>query len=111
MQLQNAIQSRKSVRKFSSKKPNWRDIIEAIDSARYAPMAGNNFSLKFVMVRDEKIIQKIAEGTQQDFVGEVKFVVVICSKQDRTINAYEKFGETFLRQQAGAAMQNFILSI
>ena len=39
MQLKDEIQKRKSVREFSSKKPDWRKIIHAIDYARFAPMA------------------------------------------------------------------------
>ena len=48
MDLDKAIKSRKSVRHFADKKPNWRDIIECIDAARFAPMAGNLFPLKYM---------------------------------------------------------------
>ncbi len=111
MDLSKAIQSRHSVRKFKEKKPDWRDIIDCIDSARYAPMAGNNFSLKFIVVDDENKIEKIAAACQQQFVGEAKYLVVVCSAIGRTINAYEEKGKVFLRQQAGAAIQNFLLNI
>ena len=110
MELSKTIQNRHSVRKFKSKKPDWRDIIECIDAARYAPMAGNIYSLKFVLVDDRKKIQKLAEAAQQQFISQAHYVVVACSNPSRTINAYEK-GEIFCRQQAGAAMQNFLLKI
>ena len=58
MQLKEAIEQRHSTRKFSTKKPDWRDILECIDSARFAPMAGGNYSLKFILVDDKKSIQK-----------------------------------------------------
>ncbi|MCA9487852.1 MAG: nitroreductase family protein, partial [Nanoarchaeota archaeon] len=61
MQLDKIIQSRRSIRKYKPKSPNWRSIIEAIDAARYAPMAGNIFSLKFILVDDEEKIKKIAQ--------------------------------------------------
>ncbi len=111
MELDRAIQNRHSVRKFSNKKPNWRTIIECIDAARYAPMAGNNYTLKFIMVDDEEKIKKIAEASQQKHVGEVKFIVVACSNPSRTKNEYGKDGEIWARQQAGAAIQNFLLKI
>ncbi|MFC1682006.1 nitroreductase family protein [Nanoarchaeota archaeon] len=111
MQLDQAIQSRKSVRKFSKKKPDWRDIIECIDSCRYAPMAGNIFTLKFILVSDSKTIQKLADAAQQDFIAQSQYVVVVCSNPKLTENAYANFSETFLRQQAGAAIQNFLLKI
>ncbi len=112
MELDKAIQNRHSVRKFSNKKPNWRTIIECIDSARYAPMAGNNYTMKFILVDDEEKIKKIAEASQQKHVGEVKFIVVACSNPSRTVNEYgKKNGGVWTRQQAGAAIQNFLLKI
>ena len=49
MELSKVIEKRKSVKKFTKKKPDWRDIIDAVDSARFAPMAGNKFNLKFIL--------------------------------------------------------------
>jgi len=111
MELDKAIQSRHSVRKFLDKKPDWRDIIEAIDSARYSPMAGNNHTVKFILVDNPEKIQKIADAAQQSFIAKAKYVVVVCSATSRTTSAYEKQGEIYLRQQAGAAIQNFLLKI
>lgn len=111
MQLDNAIKGRISVRKFSSKKPDWRDIIEAIDLARYAPMAGNNFTLKFVVVDDENKIRKIAEAAEQLWIADAKYLVVACSEEKRAKNLFGEKGERYLRQQAGAGIQNFLLKI
>lgn len=111
MDLDKAITSRVSVRRFKSKKPNWRDIIECIDSARYAPMAGGSYTPKFILVDDDLNIQKIAEACQQDFIKQAHYVVIVCSNPSRTINAYGDRGEVFSRQQAGAAIQNFLLKI
>ena len=111
MELDKTIKSRRSVRKFKNKKPNWRRIIECIDAMRYAPMAGNNFTLKFILVDDKEKIQKLAEASQQDFISQADYVVVVCSNPSRTINAYGEKGEVYCRQQAGAAIQNFLLSI
>ena len=62
MELNKAIQSRTSVRKFSSKKPDWRNIIECIDAARYAPIAGGMYALKFILVDNLETIKKISEA-------------------------------------------------
>jgi len=111
MELDKAIKSRTSTKKFNSKKPDWRDIIECIDAARYAPVAGGNCTLKFILVDNKESIKKIAEASQQDFIAATHYVVVICSSPSRLINAYGKQGETYSRQQAGAAIQNFLLKI
>src|SRR3989338_5625687 len=111
MELDKAIQSRKSVKKFSKKKPDWRKINEAIDSARYSPMAGNIFSLKFILVSDKEKIQQLSKASEQEFVGDAQYVVVVCSNPSRTLNAYEERGENYLKQQAGTGIQNFLLKL
>ena len=111
MNLDKAIQERKSVRSYKSKKPDWRDIIECIDAARYAPMAGGTCSLKIILIDDEKAIQKIAEASQQEFIKQVSYVIVVCSNPIRTIRDFEDKGEIYVRQQAGAAIQNILLKL
>lgn len=111
MELDKAIKSRKSIRKFKNKNPNWRDIIECIDAARYAPMAGNIFTLKFILVDEKEKINKIAEACQQNFVSQASYLVIICSDKKMLVNAYEKKGEKFNKQQVGAAIENFLLKI
>jgi nitroreductase len=64
------------------------------------------------MVRDKETINKLSEAAQQDFVSNAKCIVVFISDPKITINAYgEKKGEIYSRQQAGAAIQNFLLKI
>ena len=111
MDLDKAIQIRHSVRKFSNKKPDWRNIIECIDSMRYAPMAGNNFTLKFILVDDEEKIKKISEAAQQDFISQAQYLVVACTDLTRPKNLYGENGEKWAKQQAGAAIENFLLKI
>jgi len=111
MDVDKAIKERHSVRKFSNKKPDWRKIIECVDAMRYAPMAGNNFTLKIIIVEDKEKIQQIADACQQNFIGIVNYIVVVCSDNKRLVNAYEEKGEKFNRQQVGAAMENFLLEI
>ncbi len=111
MELNKAMQGFHNVKKFNDKKPDWRDIIEAIDAARYAPMAGDNYTLKFILVDDKETIQKLADAAQQPFISQVHYVVVVCSNPLRTINLYEERGKTYLKQQAGAGIQNLLLKL
>ncbi len=111
MELGKVMKNRHSVKKFKDKKPDWRDIIECIDAARYAPMAGSNYSLKFILVSDKSIIEKLADAAQQPFIAKAQYVVVACSNPSRTVNAYGERGKIYVRQQAGAAIQNFLLKI
>ncbi len=111
MDINKTIQTRKSVKYFGQKKPDWRNIIQAIDAARYAPMAGNLFNLKFILVDNEKKIEELSEAAQQNFINQAKYVVVICSDPSRTSNAYPEKGEKYTKQQAGAAIENFLLKL
>ncbi len=111
MKLQKAIESRRSIRSFKKKSPSWKTIIECIDSARYAPMAGNLFTLNFILVDDSEIIQKIADASFQPFITEAKYLVVFVSNKGKTENAYKERAEKYIKQQAGAAIQNFLLSL
>jgi nitroreductase len=112
MELNKAIKQRKSIRSFrQTKKPDWRDIIECIDVMRYAPMAGSYFTLKIILIDDEETIQKLSEAAQQDWIVQTKYVVVVCSDPHRTEKDFEERGKIYVRQQAGAAIQNFLLKI
>ncbi len=111
MDLDKVIKSRHSVRKFSSKTVDWRDIIECIDLMRYAPMAGNIFSLKFILVDDEKKIIDLAKAAEQEHVAQAQYVLIVCSEKKMTLNAHPDKGENYCKQQAGATIQNFLLKI
>lgn len=111
MDLKKVIEKRHSTHKFSSKKPDWRDIIEAIDYSRFAPMAGNIYNIRWIIIEDKEKIEKIAQAAQQDFISSAQYVVIACSDSKMTVNAYKERGEKYTRQQAGAAIQNFLLGL
>jgi nitroreductase len=111
MQLGEAIKKRKSVKKFSDSKPDWRKVIKSIDTARFSPSAGNYFSMKFILIQDEKKIEKIAEACQQEFVGKAKILVVAVSDESKLVQSFGERGKRYTALQAGAAIENFLLSI
>lgn len=111
MELEKVIEKRKSVKKFTKKKPDWRDIIDAIDSTRFAPMAGNKFNLKFILVEDAEKINALAEASQQPFVSHAHYVVVVVCDGESTKKRFPERGEMYCHQQSGAAIQNFLLSL
>jgi len=111
MQLIDAVKSRKSIKKFTGKKVDWRKIIQAIDSARFAPMAGNMFSLKFVIVQDQDSLEKIANASQQPFIKDASAVVLAVSDRDKVKKMYDYNNKGFAAQQAGAAIENLLLAL
>lgn len=106
-----AIQSRTSIRKYKDKKPDWRYILEAINSARFAPMAGGTFTIKFIVIDKEETISEIAKYSEQEFIKDSKYLVAFISNPKKTEILYKERGERYQRQQAGAAIQNFMLHL
>ena len=111
MDLDKCIKERYSCRKFKSKKPDYRDIIEAIEAASKAPYAGNIPTVKFILVSDKEKIQELAEASTQPFVGTVHYIVAFCSDPNQCIRSYGERGEKYCEQESGAAIENFLLKI
>lgn len=111
MKLRDAIENYNNIKRFDLKKPDWRAVVRAIDFARFAPAAGNYYSARFILVSDENVISKLAEASQQAFVGKAKTVVVVVSDTKGLVRAYGERGERYSRQHAGAAIENFLLGL
>jgi len=112
MDLDKLLQKRHSTRRFKeTKKPDYRDILTAIESATKTPLAGNIASLKYILVSNKDTIRELAQAAQQKFVGEVSYIVVVCSDKSRLVKSYYKRGEIYARHQAGASIENFLLKI
>ena len=111
MQLVDAIKSRKSVKNFDGKVPSWKKVIQAIDVARFAPMAGNMFSVKFIIVEDRAKINKITGASQQDFVSKAGSLIVVTSNREKVKKMFDANEKGFAQQQAGAVIQNLLLAL
>lgn len=111
MEFDRVVEKRQSIRNFSSKKVDWKDVIKAVSCALQAPSAGNIQSLRFILVSDKDKIKKLADASQHDFLVKVQYAVVVCSKNDQLKRLYEDRAERYSRQQAGAAIEHFLLKI
>jgi len=111
MKLDDAIEQRRSVRKFHTKRPNWKDIIEAVNAGVKGPLAGNISSVKFVMIDEPDTIEEITAACQQSFVGQAQYLLVVCSDSSDVVRSYDERGEKYCHQQAGAAIENVLLKL
>tara|TARA_Y100000310_G_C20608384_1_gene776713 strand:+ start:195 stop:785 length:591 start_codon:yes stop_codon:yes gene_type:complete len=109
MKFDAVIERRKSVRSYKKKKPSFKLILEAIDAANQGPFAGNRNHLFFVIVEDPNKIQLIAKNCNQPWVNQAPTVVLICSKDKHLEDMYGSRGLVYSRQQAGAAINTFLL--
>lgn len=113
MKFEVLAKGRRSAKEFlADKEVDWRDVVDAIDCANNIPLAGNISVLKFLMVEDEEKISKIASASQQDFINNSSIAVIVCSNKEQLVRNFGKVdGERFAHQEAGAAIQNFLLKI
>lgn len=112
MNLDKIIKERHSVRCFKkNKKIDYKKIIEVIEAGNHAPLAGNIYALKFILVQDKKKIKELSEAAQQDFFEDVDYAIVICSDKHDLDKSYYERGKIYSRQQAGASIQNMLLKI
>lgn len=111
MQLTEAIKSRKSTKKFSGKSVDWKKVIQAMDLARFAPMAGAQYSLKYIFVEKKETIEQIKDACQQDFVSDAGAAIVVVSDRNKVKKMYDYNDKGFAAQQAGAAIQNILLGL
>ena len=111
MEFDKVIQKRVSVREFKNKKVPWHKVLDAIDSALQGPFAGNTNNLRFIIVEDENTKKVMSKHSQQNWVEDAKFVIVVCSDPPKLERLYEERGEYYSRQQAGAAVNTIMLKL
>lgn len=59
MHVERAIRKRRSIRRFSQKKVERRDIERLIDAARLAPSSGNSQPLVYLLVDDKETLDRV----------------------------------------------------
>jgi len=96
---------------MKNKKIDFQDIADICDVARFAPMAGNIFTLKILIISDKKKIEEISEIAQQPFLVDASYILVVCSQEGNVVKSFSDRGKRYARQQAGAAIQNMLLKI
>ena len=112
MQLIDVLSKRKCVRKFKSTGVSEKDILDIVACSLNAPCAGGLFSVRVIVVNDKNKINKIAEACLgQEFIANAPYVLVVCSDKKQTEKMYGKYSNDYLRQQAGAAIENMFLRI
>jgi len=110
MDFDKVLRERKCTRSFSTKKVSFDEVAEICEAARFAPMAGNIYTVRLVLVSDKKTKQQLVEAAlDQEFIGEADYVIAVCSDIGQLARSYGSRAEIYARQQAGAAIENIFL--
>lgn len=99
LSTKEAIEQRRSIRKFKSKPIPDEIIMELIDAARLAPSGSNAQPWRFKIVKDKTTKKKLVDAAyQQDFIQQAPVVLVCCADiegyLDGTISGAQDLGKT-----------------
>ncbi len=84
MTVEEAIRTRKSVRRYLDKPIEDEKIRALLEAARLAPSASNRQEGRFVVVTDAGTRKRlVGAATNQKFVGEAACVIACCADTDR----------------------------
>ncbi|MBO8126953.1 MAG: nitroreductase family protein [Firmicutes bacterium] len=76
MNVYEAIENRRSVRKYEQKDIPMEVLTRILNAARLAPSANNRQDWKFIVVKDPELKKKVAEAARgQSFVGEASVII------------------------------------
>ena len=111
MELSEAIRNRRSIRSYQDKPVEDEKIRKVLEAAHWAPSAGNLQSVEYIIVKDEKIKEKLAEASfGQAQPSDAPVNIVVCVNFER-ISHYGKRGEDlYSLQESGASIQNLMLT-
>jgi len=110
MNIFDAIESWKSTRKFKPDPIDDRMIGVLLHMAINASSAGNIQCWEFVVVRDEKLKEKLAiAALHQELVKDAPVDIIVCANLERASLKYGKRGELFYSIQDTAAAAEIIL--
>ncbi len=110
MKVEDAVKERRSVREFTSKPVSWEHLTQILEAGIYTPMAGNVFSLKFIVVVDKQTKAELVQYClDQYFMKEASHLIVVLSDLEEVQRLYGDLSERYGAQQAGAAIQSIML--
>ena len=112
METIDAINSRRSIRRFDARDIDENVIKDIIKLGNLAPSAGNLQPRDFLVVREKQTKNKLARAAlNQSFVAEAPVVIVVCANTKR-VSHYGKRGmELYCIQDSAAAIQNMLLAV
>ena len=111
MEVYEAIQKRRSIRKYEKKKIDKNIIGLLLEAAINAPCAGNVQEWRFIIVEDEKQKEKIAKACyDQLWMKDASCYIVICADLDEIESFYGERGKKmYAYLDCAHAAQNILL--
>lgn len=93
MEVMEAIQSRRSIRKFKEDAVPDEYITEIIEAARLAPSGTNLQPTRFVVIKSKEMREKLSECTPLPFVTKAPVVIACCVDKNSVLTTGERMKE------------------
>jgi len=111
MELFEAIEKRKSIRKYRADSIPEEFITKILEAGILAPSAGNLQTWRFIVVKNKQIKDALAGAAfGQGPVSQAPVVIVVCCDMERTAGYGSRGRELYTFHDTGAAIQNMLLA-
>src|SRR5438093_12798717 len=111
MELFNALLSWGNVKKFEEKEVDEKAIGVILYCATHAPSAGNAQEWEFIVIKDQKIKDKISKAAwDQNFLKDAPVIIATCADTEKMEMKYEERGNLYSIQNASFATMNMLLA-
>jgi nitroreductase len=100
----DVLMKRRSIRKFTKQLVSWDNLLTMINAALNAPVAGNVFNIKFIVVREPANIKAIAQACyDQSWITGAPSVIAVVAEPEHQQRYYGTRGEKLYTIQNSAA--------
>jgi len=111
MDALQAIRTRRSIRAYKKKKIPDEVLYTIIESARWAPSAGNLQPWRIIVVEGQEKKNILADAAdEQDFISKAPVVLVICSDPSGFEKEYGDSAGKFCTQSTATAIENILVA-
>ena len=112
MELDKAIQGRRSVRSYTSEEVPQKLVDEALELANWAPSAGNLQSRDFIVIRNQQMKDDlVVAALGQEFIAQAQVVIVAVANLMRVAHYGDRGRELYAIQDSAAAIQTLMLAL
>lgn len=108
--LIDIIRGRRSIRSYKEQEVEGGKIKRILEAGRWAPTAGNQQCLEYIVVKDQDTRIRLMEASHgQDQVAQAPVNIVVCFNREKNVR-YGERGETlYCGQESGGAILNMML--
>ena len=112
MDVFDAILKRRTIRKYKQRDIPWDNVATCLHAGRFAPVAGNIFNLRFIVVKSEGQRKAIAEACMEQYwMQDAPIHLVVVSETLKMERYYGQRGaRIYTLHNAAAAAQNIMLA-